>query len=153
MPVWLTAPDQVLLRKFVKVHKNDDLVEEVRLIDANPTYANICYADGRQGTVSIENLAPCPNGSLAKNLDISDAKLAEKMKMIDCPDNAELQIPPNSQRSSKPSDVAHFCNEEETGQASKDSQTIPLRRSTQTTLGIMAQLFFIRKGKCCEPKK
>ena len=84
------------------------------MIDANPTYANVRYADGREGTVSIRDLAPCPEGSLAKELDISDAKLPEKMEMIDCPDNAELQIPPNSQISSKSSDVTEICNEEET---------------------------------------
>ena len=135
LPAWPTAPGPVLLRKFVKVHKNNDLVE-VQLIDANPTYANIRYADGRKGTVSIEDLAPCLDGSLAKKLDISDAKFPEKMKMIDCPDNAELQTPANSQSISKPSDVAEICNEEETGQASKNSQTIPSRLSTRTTRGI-----------------
>ena len=136
LPAWLTAPGPVLLRKFVKVRKNDDLTEQVQLIDANPTYANVRYADGREGTVSIKDLAPCPEGSLAKELDISDAKLPEKMEMIDCPDNAELQISPNSQISSKSSDVTEICNEEETGQASNNYQTIPLRRSTRTTRGI-----------------
>ena len=29
LPAWLSTPGAVLLRKFVKVHKNDDLVEEV----------------------------------------------------------------------------------------------------------------------------
>ena len=118
------------------LHKNDDLVEQVQLIDANPTCANVRYADGREGTVSIKDLAPCPVGALAKELNISDAKLPKKMEMINCPDNAELQIPPNSQISSKSSDVTEICNEEETGQASKDSQTIYLRRSTRTTRGI-----------------
>ena len=55
---------------------------------------------------------------------------------MDYPDNAELHKPGNSQSSSKRSDVAEIYNEEETGQASKDSQTIPLRRSTRAVRGI-----------------
>ena len=41
LPAWLATPGPILLRKFVKTHKNDDLVEEVQLVDANPTYASI----------------------------------------------------------------------------------------------------------------
>ena len=63
------------------------------------------------------------------------------MKMIDYPDNAELQISAKSQSSSKPSDVAEICYKEETGQASRDSQTIPLRRTTRTTQGIPPVLY------------
>ena len=122
LPAWLTAAGPVLLRKFVKVRKNDDFVEQVQLIDANPTYANVRYADGREGTVSIKDLAAYPNGSLAKELDISDARLPEKMEMIDCSDNAKLHIPPNSQISSNSNNVLEICNKKETDQASKDSQ-------------------------------
>ena len=38
LPAWLATPGPILLRKFVKTHKNDDLVEEVQLVEANPTY-------------------------------------------------------------------------------------------------------------------
>ena len=37
-----------MLRKFLRNHKNDDLVEEVLLPDANLQYANICYRVGRK---------------------------------------------------------------------------------------------------------
>ena len=63
LPAWLATPGPILLRKFVKTHKNDDLVEEVQLVEANSTYASIRYADGREGTVSISDLAPCPKNS------------------------------------------------------------------------------------------
>ena len=49
-----------MLRKFVRLHKNDDLVDEVELINANPSYANIRYSDGRETNVSICDLSPCP---------------------------------------------------------------------------------------------
>ena len=42
-----------MLRKFVRLHKNDDLVDEVELINANPSYTNIRYSDGKETSVSI----------------------------------------------------------------------------------------------------
>ena len=62
-PAWLATPGPILLQKFVKTHKNDDLVEEVQLVKANSTYASIRYADERERTVSISDLAPCPKNS------------------------------------------------------------------------------------------
>ena len=47
----------------MKTHKNDDLAEEVQLIKANSTYTSIRYAGGREGTVSISDLALCPKNS------------------------------------------------------------------------------------------
>ena len=61
LPAWLTTPGPALLRKFVQAHKNDDLVEKVQLGEANPTYASICFADGRESTVSAGDLSPCPH--------------------------------------------------------------------------------------------
>ena len=60
LPAWLSVPGPVMLRKFVRLHKNDDLVDEVELINANPSYANIRYSDGRETSVSISDLSPCP---------------------------------------------------------------------------------------------
>ena len=53
-------PGPVLLRKFVRASKNDDLVDKVELIDVNPTFPSIRYPDGREATVSLQDLAPCP---------------------------------------------------------------------------------------------
>ena len=41
--------------------KHDDLVEEVELTHVNPTYAHIRHNDGRESTVSLSDLAPCPS--------------------------------------------------------------------------------------------
>ena len=62
LPAWLSSPGPVMLRKFLRNHKNDDLVEEVPLLDANPQYANIRYRDGRESSVSLSDLSPCPQG-------------------------------------------------------------------------------------------
>ena len=61
LPVWLCKPGPVLLRKFVRNGKNDDLVQKVDLIEANPMYARIKYADGRESNVALRDLAACPN--------------------------------------------------------------------------------------------
>ena len=58
LPSWLTVPGPVLLRKHVRTHKSDPLVEKVRLIQANPKYAHVAFRDGREDTVSLRDLAP-----------------------------------------------------------------------------------------------
>ena len=58
VPSWLMNPGNVLLRKYVRNSKNDPFVEEVELIKSNPQYAHIRYPDGRESTVSVQDLAP-----------------------------------------------------------------------------------------------
>ena len=60
MPSWLMSPGPVLLSRYVRANKNDPLVDQVDLQEANPTYAHLRYMDGRQSTVSLRDLAPCP---------------------------------------------------------------------------------------------
>ena len=60
LPQWLTEPGPVLLRKFVQNGKNDDLVEKVQLIEANPMYARVLFPGGRESNVSLRHTAPCP---------------------------------------------------------------------------------------------
>ena len=58
LPSWLLESKQVLLRKHVRHHKTDPLVEPVELVHANPTYAFIRHQDGREATVNLRDLAP-----------------------------------------------------------------------------------------------
>jgi len=58
LPTWLTTPGPVLLRKHIRAHKSDPLVETVSLRHANPQYAYVVFRDGREDTVSIRDLAP-----------------------------------------------------------------------------------------------
>ena len=60
LPSWLHSPGPVLLRRFVRTSKNDPLVDEVEVTSANPSYAHVKYKDGRESTVSLRDLAPCP---------------------------------------------------------------------------------------------
>ena len=51
-----------MLRKFLQNHKNDDLVEEVQLLDANLQYSNVRCRDGRESNGSLSDLSPSPQG-------------------------------------------------------------------------------------------
>ena len=60
LPCWLIQPGPVLLRRFVR-NKNKPLVNEVELMEANPNFAHIRFPDGRESTVLVTDLAPCPS--------------------------------------------------------------------------------------------
>ena len=49
-------------------NKNDPYVDEVELLEANPNFAQVRFPDGRESTVSVSDLAPCPK----TNKDTSD---------------------------------------------------------------------------------
>ena len=60
LPSWLTTSGKVMLRIYVRHTKNGLLVDKVELTDGNPTYEHIRYPDGRESTVSLKDLSPCP---------------------------------------------------------------------------------------------
>ncbi|VDI28094.1 Hypothetical predicted protein [Mytilus galloprovincialis] len=55
---WLANPGPILMKKHVRATKYNPLVEEVDLLEANPTYAHVRLPDGRETTVSVPHLAP-----------------------------------------------------------------------------------------------
>ena len=57
MPTWLSTPGTVLLTQHNRQSKYEPLVEEVELLDANPEYAHVKFARGRESTVSLQDLA------------------------------------------------------------------------------------------------
>ena len=86
LPAWLTTPGPVLLRKFVQAHKNDDLVEKVQLMEANPTYTSFRFADGRESTVSVSEFSPCPHPPAAEERQPTPAEpVCNHAEMIDIP--------------------------------------------------------------------
>ena len=58
----------MLLRRFVR-NKHDPLVDEVELLDANPSFANVRLRSGNEVTVSVSDLAPCPSNSIQTSED------------------------------------------------------------------------------------
>ena len=65
LPNWLVNPWTVLLRRHVR-NKGDPLCDEVDLVDANPSFARVRLPDGRESTVSTNNLARCPQPIVAE---------------------------------------------------------------------------------------
>ncbi|XP_068215913.1 uncharacterized protein [Palaemon carinicauda] len=70
LPSWLMLSGPVLLRKFVRTSKNE-------LLPANPTYGNIRHPSGRESTVSLCDLAPCPrDNSVSENQELPSVSLS-----------------------------------------------------------------------------
>ena len=58
LPTWLLGPGKVLYKRQVRHSKNDPLVDEVELLEANTQYAHVRFPNGRESTVSTKHLAP-----------------------------------------------------------------------------------------------
>ena len=64
LPSWLSSPGPVLMKRNVRASKYEPLVDEVELIDCNPLYAHVRLQDGRETTVSLQQLAPLPRNDI-----------------------------------------------------------------------------------------
>ena len=85
LPSWLTNSRKAYVKRFVRLSKNDHLVDE-ELIPINPTYANVRYCNGREATVSIRDLAPNPQSAVYNALQSNEIH----DKSYEYADNAEL---------------------------------------------------------------
>ena len=65
LPSWMTTGSKAFMKSFVRHSKSDPLVDEVEIIHVNRNYAQIRYPNGREMTVSLRNLAPCPQKDTA----------------------------------------------------------------------------------------
>ncbi|XP_054267292.1 uncharacterized protein LOC128989427 [Macrosteles quadrilineatus] len=81
LPSWLSAPGPVLLRKFVRSNKYDDLVEPVQLLESNPQYALVRRRDGSESQVSLRHLAPAglPPGDLPHEDNTTEREIVENI--------------------------------------------------------------------------
>ena len=57
VPTWLTEKDTALLKRNVRVSKQEPLCDEVQILNVNPNYAHIRTADGQEKTVSLSKLS------------------------------------------------------------------------------------------------
>ncbi|XP_077969314.1 uncharacterized protein LOC144423026 [Styela clava] len=96
LPDWLLSRGSVLLRKFVRT-KTEPLCDVVDLLDANSKYALVRHSDGRQTTVSVKDLAPCPDQSKAKPTetpnDLNDADLPEAQDELNSTSDENSETP------------------------------------------------------------
>nr|XP_026689427.1 uncharacterized protein K02A2.6 isoform X1 [Ciona intestinalis] len=122
MPTWLLSPGQVLLRRYVR-SKGDPLCDQVELLNANNSYANIRHNDGRESTVSTSDLAPCPspthNNSNQETTGVSTSDLAP------CPSPTH-----NNSNQETTGDFQEPLND--SCRSVEDSDQPPIRRSTRT---------------------
>ena len=81
-------PGPVLVRNFTRVSKHDDLVQQAELSQANPAYAKVRYPDGREVTVSLENLAPAPRNTV----DSCVKKHPKKHRRQETPSTREVTV-------------------------------------------------------------
>ena len=52
------TPGTILLKRHIRAHKSEPLVDEVELLGANPQYAHVRLPDGRETIVSLRHLTP-----------------------------------------------------------------------------------------------
>ena len=95
MASWM-RPGPVLLRQFDRTSKSDPLVNEVKLTDVNPAFARVRYTDGRESSVSLRDLAPCP--STFTHGTPLEPQLSQKPTTLQEP--ASLQLPSSSSNGS-----------------------------------------------------
>ena len=128
LPTWLSKPGPVFLRRFVR-NKSDPLVDEVELLHANPSYAHIRYPDGRESSVSLNDLAPCPSGSA-----LDTATLFDSPESDNATDFEGFEASPPSSKSdllvSKKAEIIRMDGNNQKQSVPVDQENLP-RRSTR----------------------
>ncbi len=89
-----------MLRRFVRHSKNDPLVDEVDLTDITPSYAHIRHQDGRESTLSLKDLSPCPTTPPVALADVSSPidEIGTEPINIDIPEQHNV-VPHNDEHS------------------------------------------------------
>ena len=79
----------------MRASKYDDLVDEVDLLETNRSYPYIRHQDGRESTVNIRDLAPCPHSNFSSD-DYLNQDPAEQQPSINQPSDTLSCRNPNS---------------------------------------------------------
>ena len=58
VPMWMSEPGPVFLKRHKRTNKYDSVVDKVDLIHATPNYAVVRMFSGRETTVSLRDIAP-----------------------------------------------------------------------------------------------
>ena len=116
LPTWLSAPGNVMLRRFVHNSKHDPLVDKVELTIVNSAYAHRRYPDGRKSTVSLKDLSPCPSPEYNLPSPSSVNNPSDLMRV----DYTRLSSPPTDTDQTPLTDLPSHVTEQ-----------LPLRRSSR----------------------
>ena len=156
LPVWLTHPGTVLLRRHVR-NKHDPIVDLVELLEANEHYAHVRFPNGREDTVSIRDLAPSgstvtPNDAPVNEMSTvtPDGAPAAKMDTL-IPNSAEM---PNTTRTDSmvkedAADIEVNGSRSDGASADTDNMDGDVRKSTRHRQQ-PRRLIFERLGECSE---
>ena len=107
LPRWLSEPGPVLLRNFVKGSKFDDKVYQVELTEANPLYARVRFPNGREGNVSVRDLAPYPRPVEGDTTDAVQDNALEESCVVENNDIVEgQQQTPAADMTEQPNDTS-----------------------------------------------
>ncbi|XP_064078654.1 uncharacterized protein LOC135196118 [Macrobrachium nipponense] len=88
LPTWLIQGGPALLKRHVRYSKNDPLVDEVEIVEANPEYAHVKLPDGRVTTVSLRHLAPMASDnreSTDAGVPVSQSEVPEELSVANAP--------------------------------------------------------------------
>ncbi|XP_068235686.1 uncharacterized protein [Palaemon carinicauda] len=137
LPTWLITKGPALLRRQVRHSKNDPLVDEVEIVEANPEYAHVKFPDGRESTVSLRHLAPL-SGDGSSCVEAPRSSLPQSLESLGISESEVRR--PDARASSEPAlqEVTHDVTSgksavQELPAASGQGTTpVPLRRSERT---------------------
>ena len=123
LPSFLIRPGPVLLRRFIR-SRSVPLVEEVELLDANPSFSHVHFANGRESTVLTRDLALKPVD------DFEVTNVGQTITTDPEPENRELSNTCTNNNESLPN---HASNSLPTlPEPLPPTEPTALRRSTRT---------------------
>ena len=97
IPTWIATPGPVYIKHQVRTSKMDPLVDEMKLLQANPHYAHVRYPDGRETTVATKHLAP--KGQVVETLPAPE-RIPEEAENL--PFDTCVGVTPDAEPSSAP---------------------------------------------------
>ncbi|KAJ0181861.1 hypothetical protein K1T71_002583 [Dendrolimus kikuchii] len=112
LPTWLPEPGPILMENNNKRSKYDADVEEVELLEANPSHSYIRLADGRETTVSNRQLAP-----LLRNHHMHDS--SDQFSGIEVDKEVNAESPSASNEDSPAAETSQLLTENSSAETSK----------------------------------
>ena len=124
-------PGTGLLKRHVRAHKSEPLVEAVELLEANPQYAHVSLPDGRETTVSIQHLAP--QGEVTPTLEEVTSTLENPSVLTpSSPEGTEVMPKPVSEIGTEALTNTPILDDSSTSSTPSRAEPPPLRRSNRS---------------------
>ncbi|XP_068240061.1 uncharacterized protein [Palaemon carinicauda] len=137
LPTWLITKGPALLRRQVQHSKNDPLVDEAEIVEANPEYAHVKFPDGRESTVSLRHLTPL-SGDDSSSVEATRPSLPQSLESLGISESEVRR--PDARASSEPAlqEVSYDVTSGESyvqelpAASGQGTTPVPLRRSERT---------------------